>query len=144
MRKLWIVLILVVSGILVVSYAMYSLQYKGNYNFAVSVKLNVSDERTIALTEFTSSSSETGVLQFWDQLKGPGTSPTEGYLISWQLTQGVDTVSLISRCLVPLGESKVLQRTFTNVNPGEADLKITIRDAFNASLFEKTYSVVVG
>ncbi len=135
-----IIVVLVLAG----TYAMYAMVYKGNYNLDVSVKLNVSSERSIALTEFASSSSPTNMLQFWDQLKGSGDSATDGYIVSWQLTQGTDTTSLITRCLVSTGESKVLDQTFSNVNPGDGTLTITVRDAFGASLHVQTYTVVVG
>ena len=128
------------------TYAMYAYDYKGNYNLDVSVKVNVSADQTIALTEFTYSSSPTDVLQFWEQLRGRGGSGVaDRYMVSFQLTQGTDTVSLAPfKLLVLPGESQVLEQSFKNVPAGESTLKITVRDAYGASLYEKSYTVVIG
>ncbi len=140
LKILAIVIVLALAG----TYIIYALEYRGNYNLDVSVNLNVSADRTISLTEFISSSSPTDALQFWEQLKGGGSSATEGYMITMLLNHTTGSVSLITRCLVPLGESKVLEQTFSNVPSGAATVKITVRDAFGASLYDKTYSVVIG
>ena len=127
------------------TYATYAYSYQGNYNLDVSVKFNVSTENTIALTEFTYSSSPTDVLQFWEQLRGGGGTATDRYMVSFQLTQGADTISLAPyKLLVLPGESQVLEQPFKNVPAGEATVKVIVRDAYGSSLLEESYNVVVG
>ena len=133
-----IVVVLVLAG----TYVAYAMLYRGNFNLTVKVTLNVSAERSLAFSDFSAVSTPTGMMQFWEQMKGSGTSATEGYLIYWDLDSAWRT--LTTRCLIPLGESKVLEQTFSNVNAGDSILTITIRDAFGASLLEKSFTVVVG
>lgn len=142
MKRMLKILAIIVVVALAGTYAMYAMWYRGNYNLTVKVQLNVSSERELVFSEFTSSSEPTDALEFWNQLKGGGTGATEGYIIYWDLDSGWRT--LTTRTLIPLGESKLLEQTFSNINAGETTLTITVRDAFGASLLEKTYTVVVG
>jgi hypothetical protein len=136
----------IVAIIVVVAFAgtyfMYATVYQGNFNLEVSVKLNVSDERGISLSDLTSSSSPTDALQFWEQMKGSGDSATTGYIIYWDLDNAWSIH--VTRCTVLPGESVVLTHTFGNVGAGASTLTITVRDAFNTYLHERTFDVVVG
>ena len=134
-----IVVVLVLAG----TYAMYAMFYRGNYNVDVSVKLNVSAERGISLSDFTSSSSSTDALQFWEQLSvGNGDSATTGYIIYWDLDSAWSVHT--TTCTVSPDDSIVLTHTFSNVEAGETTLTITVRDAFNTYLHERIFEVVVG
>lgn len=144
MRR-WIKILAIIAVLaLVGTYAVYAVEYKGNYNLTVSVKLSISSERAVSLTEFTSSSSETEPLEFWNQLKSGGGSATTGYQVSWELNQSDDTTTLLTRTTILLGESQVISQSFDNIPAGQASLKITVRDAFGTYMHEMAFSLVVG
>ena len=138
----WVVIGVVV--LLGITYATYAYSYQGNYNLDVSVKLNVSTDRTIALTEFTSVSSSTSMLQFWEQLKGGGGNANTRYMVHWELTQSTGVVTLVTRTYIDPGSSGVLKQTFSNIPAGSDTLKITVFDEYGASINERTFPVVVG
>jgi hypothetical protein len=138
LKILAIIVVIAVAG----TYGMYAMLYKGNYNVGVSVKLSVSSERAISLSDFTYSSSPTDALQFWEQMKGSGDSATTGYIIYWDFDNAWSVH--VTRCTVLPGESIVLTHTFSNVEAGASTLTITVRDAFNTYLHERTFDVVVG
>jgi len=151
-RTLKIIAIIVVV-LLAGTYAIYALDYKGNYNLTASVRLNISDSGVFlvvdSLTEFSYDSEPTSVVQFWDLFRGGGHGPTRlpnTYLMTWELdnagSTGLRTYFTVD--LVERGESAVFNAHFDNEPPGTGTLKIIVTDYLGATLHQRTYDVVIG
>ena len=145
MRKILKILAIVVVLVLAGTYLIYVLDYKGNYNLATTITLNIDDTGSISLTEFDYDVEPTSAIQFWDLFRGGGSEPGEAtYKVYWELNySGISRTERVYRTLAP-GESAVLDTQFNNIPAGDASLKITVLSWTNTYLYSKSYSVVVG
>ena len=145
MKRLLKILAVAVVLVLVGTYVIYVLDYKGNYNVSTTVTLNVDSTGGISLTEFDYAVEPTSIVQFWDLFKqGAGGFGDTSYKIYFELNQSGQTWNEQVCRDLSNGDSKILTSEFENLSFGDAVLKITVRDRANTYLFEKSYSVVVG
>lgn len=141
LKILAIALVLVLAG----TYAIYALDYKGNYNTTVIVTLNIDDNGNPALVEFIYDSAPTSAVQFWDLFRGSADDIGDAsYKIYFELNQSGDTTTKMKRAMLGNGESKDILVEFKNIASGDAVLKVTVRDFAGASVYVKAYSLVIG
>ena len=128
------------------TYAIYSLEYKGNYNLDASFTLNVDQYGNVAIAEFSYDIDETGMMQFWDQLKGRGTPEgTENYIVWWTLNQSGELTTVNANSgIIAYGESGICSIDMDNLEPGSGTLSIEITNREGTLLLTKSYEVRIG
>lgn len=142
LKILAIGVVLAVAG----TYAIYAMEYKGNYNLTASFTLNVDQYGGVAIAGFTYDSEPTGMAQFWEQFKGHSAGDeAAAYMVYWELNQsGVKTTFITSSGVIDYGTSKVMSLKADNLDPGTGAIKVTIRDSHTTILLERSFDVVIG
>jgi len=143
-----IVVVLVLAG----TYVIYALEYKGNYNSTASMTVSAAPSTlpNLYVTEFKVTSEPTSPVQFWDLLtsRPPGTPSWEYTLYAELNESGVRVGDVQSLPIIfPPGRTgpQSISVEFKNISPGSATIHVyIINAAMQTSVFDHTYSVVIG
>ena len=150
MRRMFKILAIVIVLMVAGTYAIYALEYKGNYNVKAKVTVKYVAEGDVDVTGFTTTVAPTSVVQFWDLFKGHGQSGSEyryAIYLTMNYSNGKQVTNLQGFFMTGLGTitSQVLESNFYNVSPGQATIWVKIVYTLtNTVTFQKTYSVDVG
>jgi len=140
----WLVigLVLVLAG----TYAIYVLDYRGNYNVTAKVKLSVDTSGTVAVSEFSTSCAPTSPVQFWDLFKGHSAGEGTGqYIIYyWMNVSGKTLSGTAGTPTIDYGSSGTALFTIANVPVGVYTLHLSLRDSLGTMVLSKSYEVTVG
>jgi hypothetical protein len=144
MKKLlkWVVIGVVV--VLAFTYAMYALEYKGNYNLSVTVPIH-SDSGDVTASTIAVDSDDTSVLQFWDKFSLGGDAGTGFYTVYCQLNVSGDTTTHSTSFDIAADQSLAVKFTFDNIEPGQGSVRVYIvEQATQTKTFDDSWGVNVG
>ena len=130
-----------------VPYAVYALEYRGNYNVTVSFTASSEILGELTITEVSITSEPTDVMQLWDQLKSHNLDERGyGYQIYLEITVTGQLIGTgITAMLVNAGETQDQTVTALNVRPGEASVRIYIEDILLDNIvYDQTFEEVIG
>lgn len=145
MRLGWKLLAIVAVIVLAGSYVLYAWNYQGHYNVETQLTLNVDDNGNVAIAGFEYDCEEVGYDDFWGLFKGHTVEEGfTGYMIYYELNQSGVKSTHIGNEVIENGASVVVLQHMYNLEPGDASVKISIRDVHNTVLTEHTYALVIG
>jgi hypothetical protein len=144
MKKLlkWAVVGIVI--ILAFTYAMYALEYKGNYNLSVTVPVH-SDSGDVLGSTIATDSEGTSVLQFWDKFSLGGDAGTGFYTVYCQLNISGTITTDSMNFDIASGETLAFRFTFDNIAPGQGNVRVYIIDqTTQTKTYDDSWGVTVG